>query len=46
VGALIVYDVTRRQSFENVKRWWEELKQHSSEEIAVILVGNKIDLEN
>jgi Ras-related protein Rab-11A len=29
VGALIVYDVTKRATFEHVSRWLEELKEHS-----------------
>ncbi|KAK3038351.1 hypothetical protein RJ639_031447, partial [Escallonia herrerae] len=46
VGALIVYDITRRTTFESVKRWLEELNTHSDTTVAKILVGNKCDLEN
>lgn len=44
VGALLVYDVTNRQSFANVTRWLEEIRQHAEPDIVVMLVGNKLDL--
>jgi len=46
LGAIITYDTTKFITFKNVKRWLEELKQHSDDNIAILLVGNKIDLEN
>ncbi|KDP45261.1 hypothetical protein JCGZ_15126 [Jatropha curcas] len=46
VGALIVYDITRRTSFDSVKRWLEELSTHCDTAVARMLVGNKCDLEN
>ncbi|GAV70758.1 Ras domain-containing protein [Cephalotus follicularis] len=46
VGALIVYDITRRSSFESVKRWLDELTIHCDTTVARMLVGNKCDLEN
>ncbi|KAL5702932.1 Ras-related protein RABA5c [Ranunculus cassubicifolius] len=46
VGALIVYDITRRSTFDSVGRWLEELNIHSDTTIARMLVGNKLDLEN
>lgn len=45
VGALIVYDITRRTSFDSVKRWLEELTTHCDTAVARMLVGNKSDLE-
>ncbi|KMZ60373.1 Ras-related protein RABA5c [Zostera marina] len=45
VGGLIVYDITRRTTFESVSRWLEELKTHS-DTVAKMLVGNKCDLES
>ncbi|KAK9055921.1 hypothetical protein SSX86_027008 [Deinandra increscens subsp. villosa] len=44
VGALIVYDITRKVTFENVERWLKELKEHTDQNIVVMLVGNKADL--
>ncbi|KAF3587556.1 hypothetical protein F2Q69_00026900 [Brassica cretica] len=46
VGALLVYDVTRRATFENVDRWLKELKNHTDPNIVVMLVGNKSDLRH
>ena len=44
IGALLVYDVTKEQSFQNVKRWMEELRDNAEPDIAIMLVGNKVDL--
>eukprot|EP00252_Welwitschia_mirabilis_P016213 TRINITY_DN35791_c0_g1_i1.p1 TRINITY_DN35791_c0_g1~~TRINITY_DN35791_c0_g1_i1.p1 ORF type:complete len:215 (-),score=28.27 TRINITY_DN35791_c0_g1_i1:155-799(-) len=46
VGALIVYDITRRITFESVSRWLDELKTHIDTNIVRLLVGNKSDLEH
>ncbi|KAF3327615.1 ras-related protein RGP1 [Carex littledalei] len=44
VGAMVVYDITKPQTFEHTVRWIEELREHADKNIAVILVGNKSDL--
>jgi len=44
VGALLVYDVTKRSSFENCEQWLKELRDNCVENISICLVGNKIDL--
>ncbi|OVA08673.1 Small GTPase superfamily [Macleaya cordata] len=46
VGALIVYDITRRTTFDSVGRWLDELNIHSDTTVARMLVGNKSDLGN
>ncbi|KAJ8494043.1 hypothetical protein OPV22_015764 [Ensete ventricosum] len=46
VGALLVYDVTRRPTFENVARWLKELRDHTDPNIVVMLIGNKSDLRH
>jgi Ras-related protein Rab-11A len=46
VGAMLVYDITKRVSFEHTQRWLEELKSHSDTNITIMLVGNKSDLSN
>ncbi|KAL0443807.1 UNVERIFIED_CONTAM: Ras-related protein YPT3 [Sesamum latifolium] len=46
VGALLVYDVTRRPTFENVLRWLRELRDHTDPNIVVMLIGNKSDLRH
>jgi len=44
-GALLVYDVTRRDSFEHLSTWLRDAREYSSPELVVIVVGNKCDLE-
>ncbi|KAJ3636331.1 hypothetical protein Zmor_008702, partial [Zophobas morio] len=46
IGALLVYDVTRLQSFENIKKWLSELRSYADNDIVITLVGNKRDLQN
>jgi len=46
VGAMLVYDITKRQTFDHVPRWLEELRNHADNNIVIMLVGNKCDLEN
>jgi len=45
VGALLVYDITKYQTFANVEKWFEELKNNAESHIVVMLVGNKSDLK-
>ena len=45
-GVLLIYDITRRKSFERVEFWLKELKENNRlDELFICLVGNKIDLE-
>ncbi|MFX0018098.1 MAG: Rab family GTPase [Promethearchaeota archaeon] len=47
VGALVVYDVTRSQTFENIElKWLKDFKKYVKREGAYILIGNKIDLSD
>lgn len=41
-----MYDITRRATYENVKKWLRELRQFGSSDMVVVLVGNKSDLGN
>lgn len=43
-GALLVYDITRRDTFTHVQGWLEELRSAAEPNISIILVGNKSDL--
>ncbi|CAH9101242.1 unnamed protein product [Cuscuta europaea] len=45
-GVLVVYDITRRTTFDSIPRWLEELNTHSDTTVARMLVGNKCDLNN
>ncbi|KAL8224083.1 hypothetical protein R6Q57_019558 [Mikania cordata] len=46
VGALLIYDITKAQSFENVRRWLRELREHADANIVIMLAGNKADLHH
>lgn len=45
-GALLVYDVTRRETFNHLSRWLEETRYNANPEMTIMLIGNKIDLED
>lgn len=42
-GALLVYDITRRDSFEHVSQWLQEARANADPELIIALVGNKND---
>lgn len=46
VGALLVYDITSFESFNNARKWLTELRDHSDSNIVVLLAGNKNDLSH
>ncbi|KAK3036912.1 hypothetical protein RJ639_030877 [Escallonia herrerae] len=46
VGALLVYDISRRQTFDSIGRWLSELHTYSDMNVVTILVGNKSDLKD
>merc|ERR1739849_65286 len=46
VGALLVYDISKQVTFENVERWLNELRDHADSNIVIMLVGNKSDLKH
>ena len=45
-GALIVYDITNRDSFEYLQEWIDDVSMYCPQGVKIVLVGNKIDLEN
>jgi len=45
-GALLVYDITRRETFKHLSVWLEEARQHSQSNMVIMLIGNKNDLEH
>ncbi|KAH3745969.1 Ras family [Pelomyxa schiedti] len=45
-GAMIVYDTTDRKSFLRMKEWYAELMENAPDTITVMIVANKIDLNN
>ncbi|KAI9362125.1 GTP-binding protein ypt3 [Zopfochytrium polystomum] len=46
VGALLVYDIAKHPTYENVNRWLKELRDHADNNIVIMLVGNKSDLRH
>ena len=45
-GAFVVYDISRKNTFDNVDKWINELKNNGSEDVFIMLVGNKSDLKD
>mgnify|MGYP002152000877 CR=1 FL=1 len=45
-GALLVFDVTQRESFDHVQGWLDDARANCNTPITVMLVGNKCDLES
>jgi Ras-related protein Rab-1A len=41
---MVLYDVTDRETFDNVKHWLEEIDTNSGPTVEKLLVGNKCDL--
>lgn len=46
VGALVVYDITKMETFENLNKWLTELAEHADSAARVMIVGNKTDLRH
>ena len=44
VGALVVFDLTKRTTYENVLKWIKSIKKHAEPDIVIMVVGNKLDL--
>ncbi|CAB0044498.1 unnamed protein product [Trichogramma brassicae] len=44
-GALLVYDITRRETFNHLTTWLEDARQHSNSNMVIMLIGNKSDLD-
>ena len=42
-GIVLVYDVTERDSFENIQHWVHQIRENANERVRLILVGNKCD---
>lgn len=46
LGAILVYDIAKVTSFQNLDKWIAELKQHTDANLCIIIVGNKSDLKH
>ena len=45
-GIIMVYDISQRETFENLKIWKEMVESKCNDKVKVLLIGNKIDLES
>ena len=45
-GVLVVYDITDRDSFENLNSWLIEIEKNANKNVYKLLIGNKCDLED
>ncbi|XP_030903484.1 vesicle-associated membrane protein-associated protein B/C isoform X1 [Melopsittacus undulatus] len=45
-AAIIVYDITKEETFSTLKNWVKELRQHGPPNIVVAIAGNKCDLND
>eukprot|EP00112_Aurelia_sp_Birch-Aquarium-sp1_P019889 Seg501.4 transcript_id=Seg501.4/GoldUCD/mRNA.D3Y31 product="Ras-related protein Rab-11B" protein_id=Seg501.4/GoldUCD/D3Y31 len=46
VGAMVTYDIAKLRSYNNIQRWFTELREHADPNIVVMMVGNKSDLKH
>ena len=44
-GVIVVYDICRKKSFENVDKWIDDFKSKADDDAVIILIGNKSDLD-
>ena len=44
-GIILIYDITNIKTFQNIKKWINEIKEEISDTITIVLIGNKIDNE-
>ncbi len=45
-GILLIYDITSPSSFKNIRNWISQIRDSLKDEACIVLVGNKVDLEN
>jgi Ras-related protein Rab-2A len=45
IGVILVYDITNRDSFNNIMKWLDETKNYANDKVTMLLVGNKTDLD-
>ena len=45
-GIILIYDVTNRQTYDNVAKWISQIQQEVDQKVIIYIVGNKIDMEN
>ena len=43
-GILLLYDITKQSSFNNIREWIQDIREEVSQKAIIFLIGNKIDL--
>ena len=46
IGGILVYDITRRSSFDHLDRWLDDARKHCNTDCVFWLIGNKCDLSD
>lgn len=46
MGIMLVYDVTSQRSFDNIRIWMDNIAQHANQDVEMMLIGNKCDMED
>ena len=46
IGAFLVYDITKQTTFDNLEKWYKELKEFGESQMVIMMVGNKNDLKH
>ena len=46
MGIILVYDVTQELTFNNITKWLKQIESYANQDVARVLVANKIDLSN
>jgi len=44
IGCLLVYDISKKESFDRLSIWLTDIKQHVNKDIIIMIIGNKQDL--
>ena len=44
-GVVIVFDLTKRESFQNVVGWLKQINEYLNDNVSLVLFGNKCDIE-
>eukprot|EP00457_Paulinella_chromatophora_P019446 gb/GEZN01021120.1/.p1 GENE.gb/GEZN01021120.1/~~gb/GEZN01021120.1/.p1 ORF type:complete len:215 (-),score=31.72 gb/GEZN01021120.1/:16-636(-) len=45
-GIALVYDVTHEGSFQNIRKWIQDVRTYAEDSVNIVLIGNKCDLES
>ena len=44
-GAILIYDITKKETFNAIPKWIQSVREHKGNEYPIILIGNKLDLK-